>query len=324
MPVRQRTNTSGNTSSWQADVKLPDGTRIRKSFDTKLEAEKYVVLIEQGSKQQVKPKVELKDKFVQAYQVLWSSRPNRVNTWRITNELIAYNPSCVWPTSKVREFVHNELAKGNTHGTINRKLACLSKLLTHVSDEDETITIPKIKYLPEDNKRIRFLTIDEEQAIFQCFGPKYLDFFTFLVDTGCRYSEATKLQTKDISDTQVTFWETKGGGHRSVPLTKRASAVIMRNGTFNRVQYDAAHHAWHAAVTKAGLNDDPALTIHVLRHTCCSRLVQAGVDLRRVMQWMGHSDIRTTLRYAHLAPSDLDIGVKALEKTLAYKWCHLE
>ncbi|MBO6631600.1 MAG: tyrosine-type recombinase/integrase, partial [Psychroserpens sp.] len=43
----------------------------------------------------------------------------------------------------------------------------------------------------------------------------------------------------------------------------------------------------------------------MLRHTCASRLVQAGIDLRRVQTFLGHQTIQMTLRYAHLATDDL-------------------
>jgi len=48
---------------------------------------------------------------------------------------------------------------------------------------------------------------------------------------------------------------------------------------------------------------------HLLRHTFASRLAQAGVSLYKIAQWMGHSDVKTTQIYAHLAPgfdSDID------------------
>jgi site-specific recombinase XerD len=43
-------------------------------------------------------------------------------------------------------------------------------------------------------------------------------------------------------------------------------------------------------------------------------MVQRGVNLAVVQQWMGHSNIATTLRYAHLAPDSLAIGREALEQ----------
>ncbi len=56
----------------------------------------------------------------------------------------------------------------------------------------------------------------------------------------------------------------------------------------------------------------PDLTkVHTLRHTFASHLVMAGVDLPTVKKLMGHSDIETTMIYAHLAPDHLS---KAVEK----------
>lgn len=57
----------------------------------------------------------------------------------------------------------------------------------------------------------------------------------------------------------------------------------------------------------------PDVTAHTLRHTCASRLVQRGVSIYKVQKFLGHADIRMTERYAHLAPSDLDEAVTALE-----------
>ena len=46
-------------------------------------------------------------------------------------------------------------------------------------------------------------------------------------------------------------------------------------------------------------------TLHLCRHTCASRLVQRGVPLLLVKDWLGHEDIQTTMIYAHLAPKAL-------------------
>lgn len=54
------------------------------------------------------------------------------------------------------------------------------------------------------------------------------------------------------------------------------------------------------------------ITPHVLRHTCASWQVQAGVPLYSVQRWLGHSTIKMTERYAHLAPEHLQEGAAAL------------
>lgn len=62
----------------------------------------------------------------------------------------------------------------------------------------------------------------------------------------------------------------------------------------------------------AGLPEEDEACFHSFRHTCCSRLVQAGVSLPVVQKWMGHATIQTTMRYAHLAPNAFDDALKAL------------
>ena len=64
------------------------------------------------------------------------------------------------------------------------------------------------------------------------------------------------------------------------------------------------------AAQRAGLTD---VSLHVLRHTFISRLVQAGRPLPEVAALAGHRDIRMTMRYAHLAPRQLREGIEALE-----------
>jgi len=62
-----------------------------------------------------------------------------------------------------------------------------------------------------------------------------------------------------------------------------------------------------------GLEKDNEFCIHALRHTCASRLVNAGVDLYVVKELLGHSSIQITERYAHLNPVKLVQAMEVLE-----------
>ena len=90
---------------------------------------------------------------------------------------------------------------------------------------------------------------------------------------------------------------------RSVPMTKRVASVLNRrsegraNNPFKLTPYQS-DKAWAWAREQMGLKNDTEFIIHALRHTCACRLVNAGVDLYVVKEWLGHSSIQVTERYS--------------------------
>ncbi len=210
-------------------------------------------------------------------------------------------------------------ARNNSNGTINRKLAALSKMLKFAYDREMITTRPDVEYLKERKGRIRYLSDAEETGFLDYFEHTakevHRDIFIALLDTGCRTGELWKLQPNDMRDGLVSFWDTKSGKSRSVPLTARASASFERLLPLiesRQVSYRSFHAHFTMARQHLGYTSD--IIPHTLRHTCCTRLVQNGIDLRTVMTWMGHENIVTTMRYAHLAPQNLRAARDLLEK----------
>jgi site-specific recombinase XerD len=62
-----------------------------------------------------------------------------------------------------------------------------------------------------------------------------------------------------------------------------------------------------------GMEKEKEFVPHMLRHSCASRLVNAGIDLYVVKEWLGHSTIQITERYAHLDPKKLVHAANMLE-----------
>ena len=216
---------------------------------------------------------------------------------------------------------------GKANGTINRKLAALSKILTHCYRRGYIDRMPLIDRKKESTGRIRWVTEEEEDRLLsklrEMERPAAADFVETLIDTGMRFSELHGLEWRDVDFEQevVRLWETKNGQARTIPLTRRAMESIgrqlgkdprnLRVWTFAKGRF---RHAWDGMKELMGLADDAQFVPHCLRHTCASRLIQRGIDLRVVKEFLGHSSIQTTLRYAHLAPKNLEQARDALQR----------
>ena len=185
----------------------------------------------------------------------------------------------------------------------------------------EIRSLPEFVRRKERAGRIRFLE-EEEDALFAAIRGRSEDYWrlaVFLVDTGARLGEAIGLRWNDIGRAEVTFWITKSGKSRTIPLTKRAQAALRaarpaRGGPFIHIRQQKFRAVWHAAREECGLGGDADVVPHILRHTCASRLVRGGIDLRRVQMWLGHQTLQMTMRYAHLATRDLDTCLPVLER----------
>ncbi|WP_416915633.1 MAG: tyrosine-type recombinase/integrase [Roseicyclus sp.] len=220
-------------------------------------------------------------------------------------------------------------AKGNSDATINRKISALSKMMKVAVEYGGLDAMPKMPRLRKERvSRIRFLTHDEEFQVLELLrvtGRTDMEaFVTVLIDTGMRRGELLNVRPQDVDlETGVIMVYgtegkgTKNGRIRSVPMTARVKA-IMAERLCNRVtcfelKASDVRHAWDWVRQKMGLAGDRDFVLHACRHTCASRLVRAGVSLPVVKEWLGHSSITTTMRYAHLFPQDLMNAARALD-----------
>jgi len=225
--------------------------------------------------------------------------------------------------------------KGLAAATVNRKTAALSKMLHVAHDAGVIPKMPRIKFKQELKTKFRYLD-DQEQDVLLAYwtaqGDKDMhDLSAFLIDTGARcFTEAIPVRWDHFAPnfTSVTFWHTKTNSPRSVPLTSRMRAILKDRknrapknaGPFCGVQHGGdvgmtikkrtLHTKWEQMRGLTGLDE---VTPHTLRHTCCTRLILGGADIKRVMTWMGHTTIATTMRYMQIKPTALEDVLHILE-----------
>ena len=107
--------------------------------------------------------------------------------------------------------------------------------------------------------------------------------------------------------TSVTLpWRVAGGDPVTVGLLFTVGAEALDRNDFNRI--------WRSARAAAGIADTRNNGMHALRHTAASAWLAAGVDIRTVAEYMGHTDPGFTLRtYTHLMPDAADRARKAMD-----------
>ncbi len=197
--------------------------------------------------------------------------------------------------------------------------------------------IPEVPLSPEleaiGDGRERYLTPSEEIKILNsasCLSERdaYVmrNAIIFALDTGCRMGELIKVRGDSLTSDGVIFRKRKAGDKLALPLTTRAREAIhelldypywvgLVQGARSSPTRAASAQCW---ITKrfttirnyAGM---PDVCFHTCRHTCISRLVQRGVGMYIVKDFAGHASIKTTEKYAHLAPTSLASARNVLE-----------
>ncbi len=125
--------------------------------------------------------------------------------------------------------------------------------------------------------------------------------------TGARWDEAESLKPSQIKDGKITFLNTKSGKNRSVPIqTWLFDELDSVEPVSDKRLFLSSLSAFRKAVKRAHLDLPKGQMTHVLRHTFASHYVINGGNIVKLKDTLGHSEITTTMRYAHLAPEHLE------------------
>lgn len=322
-------------SSWKVSISA-GGNRYRKSFKTREEAEIWEAQARLAVLQGQNPPdlavkegqiaVTLGELFDRVYESVWAGTRGEVtaeiNATAVIR-ILGADLDIRTITAAHGDQVIRELRRiGNSSGTINRKLAALSRMMNFAFDRGWISRKIKFHKLKEAEGRVRFLDAAEYGRITEDLhrhDPDMADLVVALVETGLRMSEALALEWKDIdfASGHLRVWENKGDKPRSVPLSSRVRTVLESrrsdaSGPFVMMSNHSVRHRWDAMKKRLGLQDDAEFTPHCCRHTFASWLVQKGVPIFTVKELCGHRCIEVTMRYAHLKDSDRINAVAAV------------
>ena len=156
---------------------------------------------------------------------------------------------------------------------------------------------------------------------------------------GLRLQEGTHLQVADIDSARMMIHvrHGKGAKDRYVPLPQRTLALLRDYWKSHRhptllfpaegrdhcvlaqatepMSKSSVQQAFRAALKQSGNNK--AASVHTLRHSWATHLLEAGVNLRLIQEWLGHNSPATTSVYTHLTAKAEQLGARAINQLMS-------
>ena len=241
--------------------------------------------------------------------------------------------------TQLREYIlHLKNDKEFSTGALKIAVAGIKFFYRHTVPRDwetlKKLRIPRSKTLPD------VLSIAEVRQLIGAGQRPWLRTYLWTVySLGLRLQEALNLQVGDIDSHRmlVHIHRGKGAKDRFVPLPPRTLTTLREFWTTHRNQ------RWLFPATERGLRqgarpDAPMsrdsvqagmrklvkhldfrkrVSIHTLRHSYATHLLEAGVNLRLIQQYLGHRSLQTTMIYLHLTSLGQEQARAAIEKLMA-------
>ena len=247
-------------------------------------------------------------------------------------------PPDVLNEAQVRDYLlHLKNDRKFASSSLGIAYSAIKFFYSHTAPRDwptlQRIRVQKEKRLPD------VLSIDEVRQLLGAVRKlRYRTYFSTVYSLGLRRNEGLHLQVRDIDSARmlVHVHRGKGAKDRFVPLPARTLALLREYWVTHRnpvwlfpdigsdprqavssdrpMSKDGVQHAMQRVVHQLGLRK--AVSIHTLRHSYATHLLEAGVNLRLIQQYLGHSSLQTTMVYLHLTTVSQEQAVAVINKLM--------
>lgn len=214
---------------------------------------------------------------------------------------------------KINAYIAYLRQKGNSNKTINDKISYLSKLLTYALKNQLIPYKPYMPYLKVISTKEKYLTQDEIIKMLKWTKinkQKELQKIILIgLYTGLRINNILKLNNQNYKNNCLYIYDTKVNRSFILPVSNKIKYIITNLKGFN-IAYNQCYYIFNKM--KKELNLDKQITIHTLRHTFCSNLIQKGIPITTIQKLANHKKIQTTMRYSHLSNKELEAAIDVL------------
>ena len=235
---------------------------------------------------------------------------------------------------QIEEYKATKVKTHLANKTINNHLVILSTCLHTAKDWLNFEKTPKIQKLKVPSQKFDYLTTEEMDILLKNASGIWHDVFLVALKTGMRKGELLALVWENINwkTGQVIVSQsmynriitsTKSNRIRYVDMTKevygclwerrKSRGFVFTDENDKHFSMRRINDVLKRTCKRAGIRQ---ITVHTLRHTFASHLAMAGAPIQAIQGLLGHSDIQTTMRYAHLSPSIYKETINLLEPDL--------
>lgn len=233
-------------------------------------------------------------------------------------------------------YANYRLESGISPGTVHLDLSILRSLFAWAMEfapeyrvkENPVPTAAKVPAVRRADPRKDFLSVSQMTKLLGVAKarkePYIYPLIATLVFSGGRFDETRRLAISDLNIESRNLWfaKRKSGKARYVPMSTGlhqileqwlrdrpvGEARLFTNMAGRLPSHSRMGGVWSELLTAAGV---PHMQLHCTRHTAISHWVMAGVPLRVAQEWAGHSSIKITMQYSHLAP---EVGATSMQR----------
>jgi site-specific recombinase XerD len=311
-------------SGWLVDIQ-PGGRgfkRYRKSFATKAEALAWETWVKGQVQHEPDwhPKKRDTRRLTELLELWWINHGQQLRAGKNTHSRLLLlinsigNPVAdQFSADDFAAYRAKRLAAGISANAINREHAYLRamfnelKRLNHWNNENPLSEIRSFKII---EKELTFLANDQIKLLFAALSessnPDTLLVSQICLATGARWSEAEGLKPTQLRQGAIEYAVTKSGKNRTIPISAELEAELQQLAKDGRTRlFGSCYSAFREAIDRSGLALPAGQLTHVLRHTFASHFMMNGGNILTLQRVLGHSDLKMTMRYAHLSPEHL-------------------
>jgi site-specific recombinase XerD len=283
---------------------------------------------------------ELQQKMIDSLQLRGLSERTQESYIRAVRQLAEHyrkSPDLITEDELRQYFLYLKNVKNYSRSSSTIAICGIKFFFQHTINRD--LSVLDFVRAPREKKLPVILTIEEVQSILRCTRlPRYRVCLSTIYSCGLRLQEGISLQVRDIDSARMMIHIHKGKGSkdRYVPLPQRTLELLRQYWVTHRnpvwlfptsahgqIELSKAAKPIHAcglqrafklALKQTHIHKDAS--IHTLRHSWATHLLEAGVNLRLIQQYLGHSSPTTTSIYTHLTLKTEQLGVEAINRIM--------